>query len=169
MNVRIPVALLAAAALGIATPMTATAATPRTAAPQNTIVVNRNVTFSGGVPVGGWTSLTLNRNGTYNWSGHMHDSGGTSYNYSGVCVVRFSSGTAFVFETRGRVHGTFDSGSRDYNWNKSGYNRALPSVWNASSSYRWTCKNRTTLNLAGVVDSALAAVGYAARVVAIVA
>src|SRR5262249_37018494 len=39
------------------------------------IKLNRKVTFSGGVPVGGWTSLTLYDNGTYQWSGHMHDSG----------------------------------------------------------------------------------------------
>ncbi|WP_067128000.1 hypothetical protein [Microtetraspora malaysiensis] len=133
------------------------------------IAVNRNVTFSGGVPVGGWTSLTLYDNGTYQWSGHMHDSGATSYNVSGVCVVRLSSGSAFVFETSGRLHGTFESGSRDHNWSKSGTIPSLPTAWRASSSYTASCKNNVTLNLAGTVDAALEAVGYASAVIAIVA
>ncbi|MEV1203297.1 hypothetical protein [Microbispora rosea] len=133
------------------------------------ITLNRNVTFSGGVPVGGWTSLTLYGNGTYQWSGHMHDSGATSYNISGVCVVRLSSGSAFVFETSGRLHGSFDSGSRDHNWSKSGSIPALSAAWRASSSYTASCKNSVKLNLAGTVDSALDAVGYASKVIAIFA
>ncbi|MFJ2031969.1 hypothetical protein [Streptosporangium sp. NPDC087985] len=133
------------------------------------IALNRKVAFSGGVPVGGWTSLTLYDNGTYQWSGHMHDSGATSYNFTGVCVVRLSSGSAFVFETSGRLHGTFDSGSRDHNWSKSGSIPALPAAWRASSSYNASCKNSVKLNLAGTVDSALEAVGYASKVIAIIA
>ncbi|WP_433423539.1 hypothetical protein ACQP1V_15995 [Microtetraspora malaysiensis] len=133
------------------------------------IVVNRKVTFSGGVPVGGWTSLTVYDNGTYQWSGHMHDSGAPSYNFTGVCVVRMSSGSAFVFETFGRLHGTFDSGSRDHNWSKSGTISSLPTAWRASSSYQVSCKNSVKLNLDGTVKSALEAVGYASAVVAIVA
>jgi hypothetical protein len=169
---RTAVAVLATATLGLTAGGTATAATTVSKSParaSSSIVITRNVTFGGGVPVGGWTSLTLNRNGTYSWSGHMHDSGGTSYNFSGVCVVRFSSGTAFAFETRGRMHGTFESGSRDHNWNKSGYKSALPAAWNASTSYRASCRNRTTLDLNGLVNSVITAVGYAAQVIAIVA
>ncbi|WP_432932695.1 hypothetical protein ACQPZZ_15625 [Microbispora sp. CA-135349] len=133
------------------------------------IVINRRVNFSGGVPVGGWTSLTVYRDGTYQWSGHMHDSGGTSYNFSGVCVVRTSSGSAFVFETFGRLHGTFDSGSRDHNWNKSGTISSLPTAWRASSGYTWSCQNSVKLNLDGTVKTALDAVGYVKSVIAIVA
>lgn len=191
---RTAVAVLAAATLGLTAAGTVTAtpagtvraaspvpagsstlpagAKPTSASPalmQRPIVINRNVTFSGGVPVGGRTSLTLNPDGTFHWSGHMHDSGGTSYGFSGVCVVRFSSGTAFLFETRGRTHGTFEAGSRDHDWDKSGYKPALPSAWRASSSYRWACTNKTTLNLDGTADSVMKAVGYAAQVIAIVA
>ncbi|MBX6169009.1 MAG: hypothetical protein IRY84_15400 [Thermobispora bispora] len=126
-------------------------------------------TFGGGVPVGGWTSLTVYRDGTYHWSGHMHDSGATSYNFTGACVLRMSSGSAFVFETSGRLHGTFESGSRDHNWNKSGTISSLPAAWNASSGYKWSCHNSVKLNLAGTVKTAIEAVGYAASVVAIVA
>ncbi|WP_424528857.1 hypothetical protein ACOZ38_04020 [Sphaerisporangium viridialbum] len=133
------------------------------------ITLNRNVTFSGGVPVGGWTSLTLYDNGTYQWSGHIHDSGATSYNFTGVCVVRLSSGSAFVFETAGRLHGTFDSGSRDHNWSKSSSIPALSAAWRASASYNATCKNSVSLNLTGTIDSALQAVGYASQVIAILA
>ncbi|MGW7244071.1 hypothetical protein [Streptomyces sp. NPDC054804] len=171
---RTAVAVLAAATLGLTAGGTATASTtapagkPPASAP-GSIVITRNVTFGGGVPVGGRTLLILNPDGTYSWSGHMHDSGATSYSFSGVCVVRFSSGTAFAFETRGRLHGTFDSGSRDHNWNKPGYKAELPAAWRASSSYRWACNNRTTLDLNGLVNSAITAVGYAARVIAIVA
>ncbi|TMR20564.1 hypothetical protein ETD86_18655 [Nonomuraea turkmeniaca] len=133
------------------------------------ITINRDVRFGGGIPVGGRTSLTLHADGTYTWSGHLRDSGAPSYNISSVCVVRFSSGTAYAFKSSGRLHGTFEPGSRNHDWNKSGRIATLPAAWRASQSHRWSCKNSVSLSLSGLVDSALQVVGAAAKVVSIVA
>ncbi|MGI5284365.1 hypothetical protein ACQEVF_13620 [Nonomuraea polychroma] len=133
------------------------------------ITINRDVRFGGGIPVGGWTSLTLNRDGTYKWSGHVRDSGAPSYTHSSVCIVRFSSGTAFVFKSSGRLHGTFESGSRNHDWNKQGHSQALAQTWRTSTGHRWNCQNSVTLSVAGLVDSVLKAVGTATKVISIVA
>lgn len=131
------------------------------------IAVSHRVNFSDGVPVGGQRTLTVYDNGNYRWSGHMHDSGATSYNYAGVCVLRLSSGAAFVFKTSGRLHGTFEPGSRDHDWNKTGTISSLPAAWRNSSSYKVSCRDSVQLNLAGTVKTALEAVGYVTSVVAI--
>jgi hypothetical protein len=157
------------AAGGAAVPTAASAnahAKPKVAVAQ--ININRTVTFPS-APVGGWTSLTLYSNGYYGWSGHMHDSGAPSYTYSGTCVVRFSNGAAFAFGASGRLHGTFESGSRDYNWNKSGYISSLPSAWSNSPTYRASCGSRVGISVSALVDSVIQGIGYVAQVVRIFA
>ena len=42
-----------------------------------------SIVFGGGVPVGGFSHLTLRQDGTYTFSGRFHDSGATEYNTSG--------------------------------------------------------------------------------------
>jgi hypothetical protein len=162
----------AAAAAPASQPGDSAPAPPKPSVPQKSspIIVNKNVTYGGGVPVGGWYSLSVYPSGSYNYSGHMHDSGAPSYNHASVCVVRFTNGTAFVFETAGRMHGTFESGSRDYNWNKSGSNPAIRDAWKASGGgWSYSCKTRVNINLGSLVDSAFQVVGYASKVIAIVA
>ncbi|MCX4996754.1 hypothetical protein OG739_29065 [Streptomyces longwoodensis] len=170
-------ALLAAGTLTV--PATAEAATPRAAGaavadpavlPMQGVVLGRNVTFGGGVPVGGWYSLSVFPSGTYSYSGHMHVSGAPSYTFAGVCVVRFTNGTAFVFQTSGRLHGTFESGSRDHNWSTSGSRQSIRDAWkNSGGGWNARCSNRVDIDLGALVNSTVQAVGYAARVIAIVA
>ncbi|MFH9087721.1 hypothetical protein [Streptomyces sp. NPDC017673] len=132
--------------------------------------MGKNVTFGGGVPVGGWYSLSVYPSGSYSYSGHMHDSGAPSYNFAGVCVVRFSDSTAFVFQTSGRMHGTFESGSRDYNWSRSASRASIRDAWRASGGgWNARCTNRVNADIGALVDSTIQAVGYAAKVIAIVA
>ena len=73
------------------------------------------ITFSGGVPVGGYSNLVLYPNGAINFSGHAHVSGAPGYDYSFVWAVKDSNvpATVYVFAASGRLHGTFESGSRD--------------------------------------------------------
>ncbi|MEU7061720.1 hypothetical protein [Streptomyces sp. NPDC046197] len=159
-------------ATGIAAPAAAVSAPAKDAIAlrPTDVNINKNVTFGGGVPVGGWYSLTVFPTGSYNYSGHMHDSGAPSYNLAGVCVVRFKNGTAFVFQTAGRMHGTFESGSRDYNWNTSGSRRAIADAWRASrGSWKASCNSKVNADLHGMVNSAMQAVGYASTVIGIVA
>src|SRR5215472_3638773 len=83
------------------------------------------ISFSGGVPVGGWSSLTLFPGGRYQFSGHFHVSGAPSYNTQLVWGVKSSSGAIYLFRDEGRVHGTFESGSRDHDWSRADGNQAL--------------------------------------------
>jgi hypothetical protein len=128
------------------------------------------ITFGGGVPVGGGATLTLFPNGDYEFSGYFHDSGATSYDVSMLWAVKSVTDTALAFNTTGRVHGTFEPGSRDYNWNLSGTNIAIAGEWDALSvqyTTRWTANAtldisilwRTIKNVIGEVTEVVTIVG----------
>jgi len=88
-----------------------------------------NLTFSGSTPVGGYASLTVNSDGSYDFSGHLHDSGFPSYNVSFGVGLLSPTGVLYTFVTQGHTNGTLESGSRDYNWNVSATDPALASGW----------------------------------------
>jgi hypothetical protein len=127
------------------------------------------ITFSGGVPVGGWANLTIYGDGSYTFSGHFHDSGFPSYNTGIVWAVRASNGTVFTFSNTGHVAGTISSGSRDHDWNISGVNPAIARNWesiNRGVSNQW--RARASLDLAGMFNDIKTVIGYVAEVVAVV-
>ena len=67
------------------------------------------IVFGGGVPVGGWSHLTLRQDGTYTFSGHFHDLGALEYNMALVWGVQAGqNGNLYTFEHRGHVSGTFN-------------------------------------------------------------
>ncbi|MFD9474939.1 hypothetical protein [Streptomyces goshikiensis] len=137
--------------------------------PTGVIISNNNVTFNGGVPVGGWYSLSVFPSGSYSYSGHMHTSG-PSYNYSGVCVMRFNDGTAFVFQANGHMAGTWEPGSRNYDWNSSGSRQSIRDAWQASNGgWNVRCNKSVKLDVGSLVNSTVQAVGYVSKVIAIVA
>jgi hypothetical protein len=101
--------------------------------------------FPSGVAVGGYSNLVLYSNGAYNCSGHFHVSGGISYDTSFVWAVRDSNVPAVVytFAHTGRVHGTFEPGSRDDDWGKSEILPALAEGWPAlwtHWNYHWEAR-----------------------------
>ncbi|MEB8702874.1 hypothetical protein P4H21_19205 [Bacillus cereus] len=101
--------------------------------------------FGSGVAVGGSANLTLHQDGSFNFSGHFHDSGAISYDTSFVWAVKDSNvpATIYVFAHSGRVHGTFEAGSRDDNWGVSGTNPALHAGWSALErgwSWHWEAR-----------------------------
>jgi hypothetical protein len=127
------------------------------------------IVFGGGVPVGGWAQLTLHRNGAYNYSGHFHDSGGTSYNVAQAFGVRDAKGTVYTFGVAGRVHGTFEPGSRDFDWNQSGTNPALAAGWaDLCREWRWQSSASARLSLAGVFDIVIGSLGPIGTIIKIV-
>ncbi|HFJ9279605.1 hypothetical protein AT278_29740 [Bacillus cereus] len=132
----------------------------------------KNITFKGGVPVGGYASLTLNRNGAYHFSGHLHDSGLPSYNVSMVWVVTDSKGTAYTFSKQGHVtgHSPFSSGSHDFNWNDSGVNHAIAAGWPALE-HGWSYHRKASVHLdaGALLHDVITGIGYVAQVIAIVA
>jgi hypothetical protein len=135
----------------------------------NGIVLHTNITFGNGVPVGGWANLTVYGDGSYNFSGHFHDSGFPSYNTGIVWVLRASNGTVFTFSNTGHVNGTVSPGSRDHNWNVSGVNPALARTWeslNRGYSSQW--RARASFDVVGMFNDIKAVIGYVAEVVAVV-
>jgi hypothetical protein len=129
------------------------------------------ITFSGGVPVGGYSHLTVFPNGAYSFTGHFHDSGATSYDMALVWVIRSGSGSAFTFAHSGRVHGTFESGSRDFDWGDSGTNPALAAAWEdiSRNGFQWRWDASANFDLGALIDEAVKRVGQVASVIAIVA
>jgi hypothetical protein len=100
-----------------------------------------SITFDNGVPVGGWASLALFQNGDYQFYGHYHVSGAPSYNVEHGWVVVSSAGYAFTFKAAGHLAGTFESGSRDYDWNNTGNNPDIAQRWSELMngwSYTWS-------------------------------
>ncbi len=132
-----------------------------------------SITFDGGVPVGGWSQLTLYQNGSYVFSGHFHDSGAPSYNDSLVWGVRTSSGVLFTFSHSGHMAGTFQSGSRDDDWNVQGTSAALAGAWpDLARGWRWRWEAGVNMDLGALVQSvkdAINAVDTVVQVIAIVA
>lgn len=129
------------------------------------------ITFSGGIPVGGYAQLTLHRNGAYYFSGHFHVSGAPSYNTGLAFAVRSGNGTVYTFaHRRGVIYGSFWAGSRDDDWGDSGVSPALAAGWVDLSnawSYHWSAT--VNLDIGALVHSVVEAVGHAAMVIAIVA
>ncbi|MDA2186084.1 hypothetical protein PDN25_29415 [Bacillus cereus] len=111
--------------------------------------------FGSGVAVGGSANLTLHQDGSFNFSGHFHDSGAISYDTSFVWAVRDSNvpATVYVFAHSGRTHGTFESGSRDDNWGVSGVNPALQAGWNAlEQGWSWHWEARVNADFGVFLD-----------------
>jgi hypothetical protein len=136
----------------------------------NPIVLHANITFDNGVPVGGYADLVLYGDGTYQFSGHFHDSGFPTYNTGIVWVLRSSTGAVFTFSDSGNVQGTINPfGSRDHNWNNAGYNQSLQAAWHdIQQGYSWRWEAKTSLDLAGMFDEIKTVIGYVSTVISVV-
>jgi hypothetical protein len=112
-----------------------------------------DITFSGGVPVGGWADILVQSDGFYRFQGHAHDSGATSYDFGIVWVLTPRSGfeQPLAFGGRGHLAGTFESGSRDFDWNESGNNPALVTLF--QTGFTAAGRANTTLDIAGLLSS----------------
>jgi len=136
------------------------------------IVIPATIVFGGGVPVGGWANLTVYPDGSYNFSGHFHVSGATSYNVGIVMAISdpTGAGTAFVFSDKGHVAGTFEPGSRDYDFNQSGNNPAIKNAWNnmMQHGYGWGWSSNASWDLVGLLNQVKTYIGYAQTVIQVV-
>ena len=129
-----------------------------------------NIVFGGGVPVGGWTAMSLYPNGAFNYSGHLHVSGAPSYDVAVTWVVTTNDGQpTFSLPVRGRVHGTFESGSRNFDWNMSGTNPALAAAWpELSGGYRWRWNAGANIDIGSLTSALVQAIGAVGAVIALV-
>jgi len=86
-----------------------------------------------------------------------------------VWVVKDSTNTAYTFEHQGQVFGTFESGSRDDDWNNSGQNDEIKQNWaNIVAGQTWKANADANGDLTNLLTTALAAVGVVLSVVGIV-
>lgn len=130
---------------------------------------NADIRF-GDAPVGGWSQLTLHRGGAWNLSGHLHDSGAASYDTAVVWAVKDNTtDEVFKFTHTGRVHGTFEPGSRDDDWGESGTNAALDADWASLCSgctVSWAAG--VNVDITSITDGLLKGLGAIATIVSIV-
>ncbi|MEV4340021.1 hypothetical protein [Streptomyces sp. NPDC049590] len=129
--------------------------------------VSQDIRFRGSTPVGGWSTLTLHSDGTYNWVGHVRNSGGVGFNYSEACVVRFQTGETYIFDVRGTMGGLI-GGSRDFNWQRDGQLRTLPRVWSEASGYTSNCSWRANFDVGGAIQAAKDGIPEAMAILAVV-
>ncbi|WP_141499477.1 hypothetical protein [Bacillus toyonensis] len=128
-----------------------------------------SIGFGGGTPVGGYAQLILRKDGWYNFSGHFHVSGAPSYDVALVWLVKDSKDWVYLFRASGRLHGTFESGSRDLDWSVSRKNPDISRNWGDLErgwSAHWSAN--TNINVQSLVQSGIQYVGDVAMVVAIV-
>ena len=124
------------------------------------------ISFNNGVPVGGWSTLTLYRSGDYNFSGHFHDAGAPSYNDDMLWVVVDSTGTALTFKHSGHMNGTFESGSRDDDWSNAGHNQNIANAWPAlSNGYHWRWQANVNWDATAALNSLIEAIKAAGTVI----
>jgi hypothetical protein len=128
------------------------------------------ITFPSGVAAGGFAHLTLRQDGSYAFSGHFHDSGGAAYSTALVWVVKDLANQAYTFKHTGRIAGTFESGSRDDNWNVSAVSGAIADNWAAIAAAPAShVEARADFDVNSLLKEAETVAGVIAQVVAIVA
>jgi hypothetical protein len=130
------------------------------------------ITFNGGVPVGGFAQLTLFQSGNFNFNGHFHVSGAPSYNVGFAVGVRSSRGVLYTFLKSGHLAGTFEPGSRDFNWSVQEFRAVLHEDWPnlaVNSTWWWSANvNWDPLAILNSVKTLASTVGAVASVIALV-
>jgi len=91
------------------------------------------ITFSDGTALGGNCNVVMNSKGDWTFSGHMHDSGFDSYDYTLAIVMMTPSGIGYTVTHSGHTEGTsasiLGSPKRDDNWTTSGNNPSIRDNW----------------------------------------
>ena len=130
------------------------------------------ITFNGGVPVGGFSQLTLFQSGNFNFNGHFHVSGAPSYNVGFAVGVRSSRGVLYTFLKSGHLAGTFEPGSRDFDWSVQEFRAVLREDWPnlaVNSTWWWSARvNWDPLAIVNSVKTLASTVGAVASVIALV-
>ncbi len=95
-----------------------------------TVFKNPSIITPEGTALGGWVNLTLQSNGTYAFSVHMHDSGFLSYDFEVRASFNTPGGLALVGGPwKGSVAGTGSSGSRNYDHTEGGVEPLIATFW----------------------------------------
>jgi hypothetical protein len=128
-----------------------------------------SITFGSGVPVGGFSHLTLRQNGGYTFSGHFHDSGGTEFNVSLVWGAKDTANRVYTFQHSGHVSGTFEPGSRDDDWTIDSQDSRIAQNWPflaVAATGHWDAK--ANLDVVNLTTEVIGTLGLVAGVISIV-
>src|SRR5262245_46230332 len=101
------------------------------------MVFDEPIVTSDDVALGGHQTLTVRRDGSWRWQGHLRATGLPSFEVSIVTAlvhpVGLPDGTSAtsrtVFADDGRVHGTNEPGDREFAWDQPGQSPLLASEW----------------------------------------
>lgn len=84
---------------------------------------------SDGVALGGSHRLTVNRDGSYVYEGHLRATGWPSYDVSLTTHLIGAAGFTLVFPAQATVHGTNESGDREARWRHEGQSSIARVRW----------------------------------------
>lgn len=151
--------------------------TTNTAEQPSTLHSNVSITFADSTPVGGWSDLTLESDGSYVVSGHLHDSGFLDYNFSVVWLVRDNQGVLYTFPAIGGLQGTQSgfSPNRDADWGAKAVNPAIAAAWKdiPPPGPAWVCRWIVDVDVTAFVNEIIndiqQVVGVVVKVIEIVA
>jgi hypothetical protein len=96
------------------------------------VTFHQDVVTPSGTALGGWVEMTLRSDGSYTFSGHMHDSGWDPYDFRVRAVVS-TADLAVAAQHSGHTDGTgsspFGSPNRDNDWSESGTEPRIQQYW----------------------------------------
>lgn len=102
------------------------------------VVFDEPIPTGEGVALGGHHTLTVRRDGSSRYKGHLRATGLPSFDVSILATLGYpipvpdSSDVAsgqVAFAAHGRVHGSNEPGSREFAWDQSGKSKLLASEW----------------------------------------
>jgi len=131
----------------------------------SSITAHGDIVFEGPVPVGGWVDIVVHSDGSFVFSGHLHDSGAPDYTDSVVSVViAKSTGIAYLFPHNGKVGGLLSR--TDDNWSDKGTRQELLDAWaDLSAGYQVHFEAKVDWDPAGWVEIIKKAYPYVVMVV----
>jgi hypothetical protein len=96
------------------------------------VTFHQDVVTPSGTALGGWVEMTLRSDGSYTFSGHMHDSGWDPYDFRVRAVVS-AADVAVAAQHSGHTDGTgsapFGSPNRDNDWSESNTEPRIQRYW----------------------------------------
>jgi hypothetical protein len=137
------------------------------------IVLNYSINL-GGPDTGsitGSANITLGPDGSYNYSGAIHNSNISDYNVSVVFAIGCKSvPTIFSFGVQQSVGGYINPfGSHDWNWGNSGSNGVIKDLWNdLVQGLLYWYKSAANFDLSATWNDVKTEIGYVQDVVAVV-
>jgi hypothetical protein len=86
-----------------------------------------------------------------------------------VWAVKDSRNQAYTFQHQGHVSGTFESGSRDDDWNNDAQNDAIRDNWaNIVAGWSWNAQAQANGDLTNLLNGVIGGLGLVTGVIGIV-